>query len=60
MAAFPVQIIKMKKQIHTHHPAPRGSYSDRTSDYGIRSADEAPCSSEQKNHRLKPGQKDRK
>lgn len=35
----------IKTQTHTHHPAPAESYSDKTSDYGIHSADEAPCSS---------------
>lgn len=52
------KVIKMKKQTRTYRPAPGGSYSDRISDCDIRSDDEAPCSSEQQNHRLKPGQKD--
>lgn len=49
----------MKKKTHTHRPAPGGSYSDRTSDCDIHSADEAPCSSEQQNPRIKSGQTDR-
>lgn len=48
----------MKKQTHTHRLAPGGSYSDRTSDCDIHSADEAPCSSEQQNPRKTPGQMD--